>query len=82
MALIDRPAGRPVADQVSVWPAPEDDPVICSEVAVPTVPVRLPGLVTVTVLPAVVQVGSAVCAGTETAFHAALTALNSAHEPG
>ena len=42
----------------------------------PTVPVWAPGLVTVTVLPPVVQVGSAVCAGTDTAFQAALTELN------
>ena len=35
-----------------------------------------------TVLPPVVQVGSPVCAGTLTAFHAALTVLNSAQLPG
>ena len=53
-------------------------PVICSDVAVPTVPVLLPGLFTVTVLvpPPPVQVGSPVWAGTDTAFHAALVALN------
>ena len=42
--------------------------------AEPTVPDLLPGLVTVTV-PVEPQVGSAVWAGTETAFHAALTLL-------
>ena len=49
------------------------------EIAVPTVPVLEPGEVTVTepVPPPGVQVGSPVWAGTETAFHAALTALNS-----
>src|SRR4051812_13320628 len=75
--LIDRPAGRPVADQVSVWPDWESVPVICSDVAVPTVPVRLPGLFTVTVLvpPPPVHVGSPVWAGTDTAFHAAFVAL-------
>ena len=42
--------------------------------AEPTVPDLLPGLVTVTV-PVEPQVGSAAWAGTETAFHAALTLL-------
>ncbi len=50
-ALIDRPAGRPVADQVSVWPDWESVAVICRDFAVPTVPDWLPGLFTVTVLP-------------------------------
>src|ERR1700733_13405438 len=49
--LIDRPAGRPVALKVSVWPEAESVAVICRLAAVPTVPVWLPGLVTVTVLP-------------------------------
>ncbi len=34
-----------------VWPEAESLAAICSEAAVPTVPVWLPGLVTVTVLP-------------------------------
>src|SRR3954452_21072871 len=57
--LIDRPPGRPVADQVRVCPACESVAVICSDLAVPTVPLWAPGLFTVTVLPPVVQVGSA-----------------------
>ena len=50
-ALIDSPggqAGRAVGQRArhrSQWP------LICSDLAVPTVPVWLPGLVTVTVLP-------------------------------
>jgi hypothetical protein len=51
-ALIDKPAGRPVADHVSARP-PESLPDICRLFAVPTVPVWLPGFVTVTVLPPV-----------------------------
>jgi hypothetical protein len=53
--------------------------VSCKDLAVPTVPVWLPGLATVTVLvpPPPVHVGSPLWAGTETAFHAALVALNS-----
>src|SRR5262245_58727711 len=76
-ALIDRPVGRPVADQVNDWPACESVAVICSVLAVPTVPVWLPGLFTVTVLvpPPPVQVGSAAWAGTDTAFHAAFVVL-------
>src|SRR6266545_863339 len=46
---------------------------------VPPVPDLLPGLVTVTEPPDGVQVGSPVWAGTETAFQAALTALNWPH---
>ena len=38
-ALIDRPAGRPVADQVKLCPDAESVAVICSDFAVPTVPV-------------------------------------------
>src|SRR6185437_3046458 len=44
--LIDRPVGRPVADQVYGAVPPLAD--ICRLLAVPTVPVWLPGLVTVT----------------------------------
>src|SRR5690349_5857071 len=47
---IESPVGRPVADQVSVWPDCESVPVSCSDAAVPTVPDWLPGLFTVTVL--------------------------------
>ena len=55
----------------------------CRLFAVPTVPVWLPGLVTVTVLPVLVeQVGSPDWAGTLTAFQAALTVLNSVQLPG
>jgi hypothetical protein len=50
-------------------------------IAVPTVPDLAPGLVTVTP-PVAEQVGSADCAGTETASHAALTVLNSVQLPG
>ena len=49
--LIDRPAGSPLAVKVSVWPDAESVAPICRLTAVPTVPVWLPGLVTVTVLP-------------------------------
>ena len=48
----------------------------------PTVPVLLPGLVTVTVLPDWLQVGSADWAGTLTASHAAFTLLNLVQSPG
>src|SRR3954454_11111981 len=44
-ALIDRPVGRPVADQVYGCEPPVAD--ICRLIAAPTVPVRLPGLPTV-----------------------------------
>ena len=47
----------------------------------PTVPVLLPGLVTVTP-PVAEQVGSAAWAGTLTASHAALTLLKSTQLPG
>jgi hypothetical protein len=47
--LIDSPAGRPVAEYVSVCPDAESDAETCKLAAVPTVPVRLPGFVTVTV---------------------------------
>src|SRR5258708_24762031 len=50
--LIDRPAGSPGAENVRVWPDAESVALICRPTAVPTVPDRLPGLVTVTVLPA------------------------------
>ena len=46
-----------------------------------TVPVLLPGLLTVTP-PLELQVGSPDCAGTLTASHAALTVLNSVQLPG
>jgi len=36
--LIDRPAGRPVAEYDRVWPDAESEAWICSEAAVPTVP--------------------------------------------
>src|SRR5947207_8371297 len=50
--LTDSPAGRPVAAKVSVSPAAESVAWSCTPVmAVPTVPVWLPGFVTVTVLP-------------------------------
>ena len=50
-ALIDRPAGRPVADQVKrLARRPSRSAVSCRDFAVPTVPVWLPGLFTVTVL--------------------------------
>src|SRR5580700_4498925 len=48
---MDRPVGRPVALKVKVWPEAESVALICRLAAVPTVPVWLPGLVTVTVLP-------------------------------
>src|SRR5258705_8914898 len=48
-ALIDRPAGTPVA--VHVYGAVPPDAVSVRLVAVPTVPVRLPGLVAVAVVP-------------------------------
>src|SRR5580658_4976047 len=50
--LTDRPAGSPVADQVRVWPLAESVPDSCRLTVAPTVVVWLPGLVTVTVLPA------------------------------
>src|SRR5260370_11055077 len=50
-ALMDSPAGRPVAVKVRVWPDAESVAVICWLTAVPTVELWLPGLVTVTVLP-------------------------------
>jgi len=49
--LMDRPAGRPVALKVSVWPDAESVALTCRLTAVPTVELWLPGLVTVTVLP-------------------------------
>ena len=51
-------------------------------IAVPTVPDFAPGLVTVTVPPPTVQVGSAVCAGTDTASQAAFTAVKLVQEVG
>src|SRR5579859_1371784 len=51
LELMDRPAGRPLALQVKVWPDCESVALICRLTAVPTVPVWLPGLDTVTVLP-------------------------------
>ena len=73
--LIDSPAGRPVADQVYGGVPPLAETVRLT--AVPTVPVWLPGLLTVTWPGFAVQVGSPVWAGTLTASHAALTVLNS-----
>src|SRR3984957_11745687 len=52
-ALIESPAGRPVARGVSVWPEAESVAPTWRLAAVPTVDVRLPGLPTVTVLPVV-----------------------------
>src|SRR3954463_16790789 len=50
--LIDKPVGSPVAEYVSVCPGAESVAWICRPlIAVPTVPIWLPGLVTVTVLP-------------------------------
>src|SRR6266566_8429894 len=48
-ALMDRPGGRPVADHEYGGEPPDADSVRL--VAVPTVPVWLPGLATVTVVP-------------------------------
>ncbi len=45
-----RPAGRPVAVQVSVWPVAESVPLICRLTEVASAVDWLPGLVTVTVL--------------------------------
>src|SRR5689334_20792952 len=74
------PPGRPVADQVYGAVPPVADSVN-DAIAVPTTPDLLPGLPTVTP-PLTLQVGSAVCAGTLTASHAALTVLNSVQLPG
>ena len=52
LELMDRPAGSPVALQVRLWVDCESVACICRLAAVPAVPVWLPGLVTVTVLPA------------------------------
>jgi hypothetical protein len=70
------PGGRPVADQV-YGVVPPEAVTVKEVIAVPTVPDLLPGLLTVTVVE-LVHVGSAVCAGTLTAFHAAFTVLYSA----
>src|SRR5262249_52979390 len=78
-ALIDRPVGRPVAEKVYGGVPP--DAVSERLVAVPTVPVRLPGLVRVSAPPAV-QVGSPAWAGTLTASQAALVVLNREQLPG
>ena len=78
-ALIDRPAGRPVADQEYGEVPPEADSGRFT--AVPVTVDWLPGLDTVTV-PVAEQVGSADCAGTLIASHAALTVLNSVQLPG
>ncbi len=53
-ALIERPAGRPVAEKVYGVVPP--DAVSVRLVAVPTVPVRLPGLVNDNVVPPPLQV--------------------------
>ena len=74
-----RPGGSPVADQVYV--SAGEAVSVNGVIAVPTVPVLLPGLVTVT-LPPVPQVGSPDCAGTLTASHAALTVLKLVQLPG
>src|SRR6185437_10542240 len=53
-AEIDRPGGRPVAEKVSVCPLAESLAWTCTEVTgVPTAPLWLPRLVTVTTLPLV-----------------------------
>src|SRR5689334_5288760 len=52
--LMDRPAGRPVALYVNVWPLSESVAWIWSEAAVLTCVDWLPGLVTETVLPVLV----------------------------
>src|SRR3954463_3641415 len=74
------PAGRPVADQV-YGAVPPLAVSVNDAIAVPTVALLLPGLLTVTP-PETVQVGSPDCAGTLTASHAALTVLNSVQLPG
>src|SRR5215469_887958 len=53
--LIDRPLGRPVADHVKVWPAWESVAVIWRLTCVRRGVDWLPGLLTVTVLPLVVE---------------------------
>src|SRR2546430_12611330 len=78
-ALIDRPAGSPVAEKVYGGVPPEAERVRL--VAVPTVPVWLPGLTSASVVPPA-QVGSPAWAGTLTASHAALTVLNWVQLPG
>src|SRR5690242_8206843 len=70
-ALIESPAGRPVADQLYAPDPPVA--VIGSDTAVPTRPPWLPGLLTVRA-PLGVQVGSPACAGTLMASQDALTA--------
>src|SRR6185369_9211466 len=77
--LIDRPAGRPEADQVYGAVPPEADSGRFTEA--PVTVDWLPGLDTVTV-PVAEQVGSADWAGTLIASHAALTVLNSVQLPG
>lgn len=47
----DRHAGSPVAVQLRACPVPESVACTCRLAAAPTVPVWLPGLVTVTVFP-------------------------------
>ncbi len=53
--LMDRPAGRPDAVQLIVWPPAESAAVIGRLAAVPTGLLMPCGLVTVTVLPALVE---------------------------
>src|SRR5690242_3777868 len=65
LALIASPAGSPVAEYDSVWPAAESVAWICRLAGVPTVPDWLPGLVTVTVLALLVQRGAVCPAGRE-----------------
>ncbi len=60
VALIDRPAGRPVALYVSVWPAALSVALTCRLTAVPVGVLWLAGAVTVTVLPVWVPPSSAV----------------------
>src|SRR5688500_6725001 len=78
------PAGRPLADSVTVCAVP-------AVTAVLTVVVPEPPAVTLAdvgdtaiekSLPATLHVGSLACAGTLTAFQAARTALNSVQLPG
>src|SRR4051794_24626572 len=79
-ALIERPAGSPVAEKGYGEVPPEAD----SDrlVAVPTVPVWLPGLASASGPGPLEHVGSADWAGTLTASHAALTVLNWVQLPG
>src|SRR5207248_2358134 len=78
-ALTARPGGSPVAEKVYGGVPPDADR--DRLVAVPTVPVWLPGFASASAVPPL-HVGSPACAGTLTASHAALTVLKSAQLPG